>query len=520
MQLRPYQTDAIDDLTTEAAGGKKRLLLVCPTGGGKTLIAGKIIQTAVSNGYSVLFLAHRRELIFQCAEKLKLYGINCGLILAQEPLEPYKKVQVASIQSYLVKVFRKRHFDKPVADLVVFDEAHHLLSSSTWMRILEEYKDSIVLGMTATPINRKGQGMGHCFDTIVSCPPIKQLTRDGYLVPVRYFAPSIPDLNGVKVQAGDYVESQLESRMDTPKLIGDICENWARICPDRKTIIFASGVKHSIHIAETFNQGGVKAEHIDGSTDKEQRDNIIERFKSGEVRVLVNCQVLTEGFDCPDASCLVFARPTKSLMLYIQVAGRVLRSAPGKADCIIIDHSGVVYEHGPVDQDFEWKMEYEKGSIEDDRVKIKVERKKRQITCDQCKMIYEGRLECPGCGWKPTVRGKPVNTYEAYLQEIDGSTLPQVDKKMWWKAFRGHSQKMGYKPGWAWVKFKEKFGHSPKREWDYEAGIVPPLEVVSWIKYTQIKWAKRRDKDKAVPAQAPFSSPKQEDLFDKPFLGE
>src|SRR3990167_2073053 len=152
-----------------------------------------------------------------------------------------------------------------------------------------------------------------------SCPSIKSLTAAGYLVPAVYFAPSIPDLKGIKVQAGDYVEKQLEERMDRPKLVGDVVENWARVCPDRKTLVFASGIKHSIHLTEAFNAVGVKAEHVDGKTPAEERAAIIKRFAEGATRVMSSCGVFIEGFDEPSASALIFARPTRSLMLALQI---------------------------------------------------------------------------------------------------------------------------------------------------------------------------------------------------------
>lgn len=518
MELRDYQVQAIDDLTQAGVDGHRKFLLVCPTGAGKTIIASKIILHASGNGYPVLFLAHRRELIFQCADKLKSFGVDCGIILSQEPQEPHKKVQVASVQSYHVKVMRKRTLDKPPAELIIFDEAHHLMSSNTWMRILEEYPNALVLGMTATPINRRGSGMGHCFDAMIKCPSISELVGSGHLVSVRYFAPSIPDLNGVKIQAGDYSEPQLESRMDTPTLIGEVCENWSRICPDRKTIVFASGVKHSIHLAECFRNIGIKAEHLDGTTDKEIRDNIIARFKDGDLQVLVNCQVLTEGFDCPVASCLVLARPTKSLMLYLQMAGRGLRPWPGKQNLILIDHAGAVYEHGTLDQDFDWKMEYAGGTINEERVAKRKEQKKRQITCGQCKTVYEGRLKCPECGWQPQVRGKPVNTYEAYLQEIDRVENPPVDKRTFWNGLRGYAVKKNFKPGWAYFKYKEKFGVGPSNAWRQDQPIEPTLEVMSWIKYLNIKWAKRRQSENPRKYEVPQTVSTPESWDDDEFI--
>src|SRR3990167_3637293 len=347
MELRQYQVDAIDDLTTSAAGGKRRLLLVAPTGSGKTCISSQIIKNATSNGHRVLFLAHRRELVNQCEAKLESFGVKCGIVLSGEPWDPTHLVNVASIQTLHSWVVRRKRASAPKADLVVIDEAHHFSSSKTWQEVLDSYPEAIILGMTATPINRQGKGMGHYFDEMIKCPSIAELREQGHLVPVRYFAPSIIDLKGLKTVAGDYVESELEKRLNIPKLVGDICTNWARYGQNRQTLVFASGVKHSINIANAFRSLGVNASHVDGGTPKEERDIIVNNFTEEKIKVLCNCAVFTEGTDIPSASCLVFARPTKSLLLYLQVGGRVLRPFPGKTNSIILDHAGVVYEHGP-----------------------------------------------------------------------------------------------------------------------------------------------------------------------------
>src|SRR5262249_3567685 len=151
---------------------------------------------------------------------------------------------------------------------------------------------------------------------------------------------------GIRVQAGDWVENQLADRMDRPKLVGDIVTHWHRLAEGRRTVVFATGVKHSVHIRDEFIKSGVRAEHIDGSTLKDERDAALERFAPGAIELVTNCMVLTEGWDLPAVSCCVLARPTRKMGLYRQMIGRVLRPAPGKTDAIIIDHAGAVHRHG------------------------------------------------------------------------------------------------------------------------------------------------------------------------------
>ena len=491
MELREFQTQAIDDLTTAAHEGKRRLLLQAPTGAGKTVIASKIISHAASNNQPVLFLAHRRELVKQCSAKLHGFGVDCGMIMSGEFWDQSKMIQVASIASLHAWTIRKKSAGMPPAALVVIDEAHHFSSSKTWKDVLAAYPNALILGMTATPINRRGKGMGHFFDEMVRCPSIQELTDMGFLVPAKYYVPSLPDLQRIKVVAGDYVANQLEDRMDTPKLIGDILENWSRIAPTRQTLVFASGIKHSIHLAAAFNSIGIKAAHVDGFTASDVRDIIVKDFTDGKIQVLCNCAVFTEGTDIPSASCLVFARPTKSLLLYLQVSGRVLRTFPGKENAIVIDHSGVVYEHGPIAQDWDWKLDYGQGDVRQETRKGHVD--KKNIACVKCKHVYWGMLACPECGHVPQVNGKEVETYAAYLQALDEIDHPKVDRRSWYLQFLGYAKKYGKKPGFAYYKFLDKFDNEkPPYSWKDLTPVDPGVEVLAWIKSRNIAWAKSR----------------------------
>ena len=164
--------------------------------------------------------------------------------------------------------------------------------------------------------------------------------------------PEHPDLTGVRVERGDYMERQLAERMDQAKLIGDIVEHWHRLAGSGKTVVFATGVAHSVHIRDEFLRSGVLAEHIDGTTPTEERDAILARLSRGETEVVTNCMVLTEGWDQPDVSCIVLARPTKHMGLYRQMIGRVLRPAPGKEYALVLDHAGAVFQHGFVEEPF------------------------------------------------------------------------------------------------------------------------------------------------------------------------
>jgi superfamily II DNA or RNA helicase len=343
--LRPYQVDAIERCRREVGRGRRRVVLVAPTGSGKTVIASAIVAGAAEKGKRGLFLAHRRELVTQASRKLYEAGIDAGIVLPGFPPRPEQPIQVSSVQSLTARAIRTSAMEMPDADLVVIDECHHV-TASTYQVILAAYPDAVILGLSATPARADGRGLGSTFDTIVECPSVAELTAADHLVPARVFAPPAPDLTGVKVRRGDYVEAQLAERMDKPKLVGDIVTHWLRHAEGRRTVLFATSVAHSTHLRDEFARAGVVAEHLDGKTPIGERDGILARLASGAVDVVTNCAVLTEGWDCPAVGCVVLARPTKSLGLYRQMCGRILRPYPGKVDAIILDHAGSTYAHG------------------------------------------------------------------------------------------------------------------------------------------------------------------------------
>ena len=358
IELRDYQAEAVAEFNRERAAGIARIMIVAPTASGKTVIGAEIIKQTVAAFKDVLVLAHRREIITQTSKKLHDHGIAHGIIQAgmRKLARPMERVQVASIQTLHARAIRSDRMKLPPADLLVVDEAHHC-PANTYRKIIEAYPDATLLGLTATPCRGDGRGLGGIFEKIIETPQVAELIEKGYLVKTRVYAPAIPDLKGVRVQAGDYVESQLAERMDRPKLIGDIVTHWHKYGERRKTVAFAVNVAHSIHLRDEFVKSGVRAEHIDGSTPKPERDATLARLASGEIELVTNCMVLTEGWDMPEVGACILARPTRKMGLYRQMIGRVLRPAPSKADAIVLDHSGAVFRHGFAEDHVEWTLD-------------------------------------------------------------------------------------------------------------------------------------------------------------------
>ena len=309
-ELRPYQRDVIAKCDRVIAAGKRCIIIVAPTGSGKTIKAVAIIKTAVNNGQRVLVLAHTREIIKQTSEKLFAHDIPHGIIQAGFMTRRDEAVQVASIQTLWVRAMRMQRMDMPPANLLIIDEAHHC-PANTYRKIIAAYPEAVLLGLTATPCRGDGRGLGGIFDAIVECPQVAELIEQKYLVKTRVFAPAEPDLKGVETRVGDYVESQLAERMDRAGLIGDIVTHYHKYGERRKTVCFAVNVAHSVHIRDEFIKSGVRAEHVDGTMPKPERDAALARLESGATELITNCMVLTEGWDMPEVSCCILARPTK-----------------------------------------------------------------------------------------------------------------------------------------------------------------------------------------------------------------
>ena len=484
MEIRPYQEKIINQARSFVAGGARNILIQLLTGGGKTVLASEIIKSCLAKGNRAIFLCHTQEILFQTEATLRRFGVEASIMISGEPYDPTNRCIVASIMTFHSWVMRRKKEAMPKADVVFFDEAHGMSGSRVWQAIHAAYPNAVIFGLTATPITRVGKGLGAYFDRIILGPSYSQAFEDGWLVPPKYYVPSVPDLDGVKKSMGDYVQNQLQEKMDKPKLIGDIIQNWTNIAKGRPTIVYCSGIKHSINVSEQFNNIGVSAAHIDGDTPSDERKKIIDDFKAGKIKVLCNALVFTVGTDLPLASCIVIARPTKSLLLYLQMIGRGLRPYDGKENCTVIDHAGCYYEHGPIDQDWDWKLEY-RETDKDLREQRKKSALKKEITCRNCKTVFTGKIVCPECGTRVERNGKHYETFEAYLQAIDEIERPDpafgISQRDWYLQLRRNSEIRKYSVGWADHAYKEKFGHWPKRKWKGEISQDISLPVMSYI---------------------------------------
>lgn len=336
MQLRPYQKEAKEAIMQQWDKGIKNTLLVLPTGCGKTIVFTKLTEELVERGERVLILAHRGELLDQAADKLKkATGLMCATEKADKScLGSWFRVVVGSVQS-MMREKRLNRFPQDYFDSIVVDEAHHCISDS-YQKVLEHFSDAKVLGVTATPDRGDMKNLGQVFESLAYEYTLPRAIKEGYLCPIK--AQTIPlklDLSAVGTQAGDFKTSDIGSALDP--YLAQIADEMAKVCRDRKTVVFLPLIKTSQKFCSLLNERGFAAAEING--DSQDRAELLKDFDEGKYNVLCNSMLLTEGWDCPSVDCIVVLRPTKVRSLYCQMVGRGTRLSPetGKTELLLLD---------------------------------------------------------------------------------------------------------------------------------------------------------------------------------------
>jgi superfamily II DNA or RNA helicase len=408
--------------------------------------------------------------------------------------EPHyaRPVQIISIQTYIQKLNLGDNPDVSwfrEADLVFYDEAHASVAK-TRKAVLDLYKNNaIIVGLTATPCRADGRPLGAIYQDIVTCSSIKELTDLKYLVPGVYYGSTLtPNLQKIPMVAGDYNKKVLGQRIDKPKLVGDILTNWLRIAADRQTVIFATNVKHSLHIKNLFEEHGISIEHIDAHTPADHRIDTLNRFESGEIQVVTNVGVYSEGADFPWVSCIVLARPSKSYARYMQMAGRGLRPYPDKNECVIIDHAGLVERHGFMDEPVDWTLAGEEKAWK--KPKKKEQEEKPPLQCEQCLNLFRGK-RCPCCGLVVKGYGKKIDVVQARLHRLNREkkkTGPTpADKARFLAMAEFHCREKEYEPGWTAHTYHKKYKVWPPRDRTYET-IKPDKSFRNFLTYLNIRY--------------------------------
>lgn len=440
MSLRQYQIELIEKARDAYRHGARAPCIVLPCGGGKSVIVADIAKSATAKGNQVLFLVHRKELVDQITNTFKWWGVDMNRCLIM-------MVQTAS----------RRISRLPAPSLIITDENHHS-KASTYRKIYDAFPDAKRIGVTATPIRLDGSGLADVNDRLVVGVSAKWLIENKFLAPYDYFAPSIADLTGIKIQHGEYETKSVEKALLKKAVFGDVISHYRKIAGGRQAICYCVSVDYSKAMAEQFNKVGIAAEHIDGDTPKAERDEIIAKFRNGEVTILCNVDLISEGFDVPDCECAILLRPTKSLTLYIQQSMRCMRYKEGKR-AVILDCVGNYARFGLPDADRVWTLEGRKK----DKKEHSCEDEVKVVQCPECFYAFEppkfGKRVCPSCGYIfPTERRGIDHEEDAELEKITGFTLDfsSPDDCRSYSELLKYAKKMGYKSGWAWYQAKER----------------------------------------------------------------
>ncbi len=355
VQLRPYQREGIKKIFEAWNPDKLNLMNVLfqmPTGTGKTTVFSEIVRKAHAKSKKVLIVVHRTELVEQIADRLATFQVNAGIISANLKTTPDLDVQVATIQTLSRRA-------KPPADIVIIDECHHA-KANTYKKLWDIYPNARFLGVTATPVRINGEGFDDLFDILIPLGSLSYFFEKGYLAPIKHLVCGIPDLSKVKQKMRDYDIQMLRNVMLDNTLMANLVESYQKYIPGKKTIVFAVDIEHSKEIIERYTNAGIPAAHLDATTPKKERKEILQKFRDGEYLILSNVDIVSEGFDVPDCEAVQLARPTKSLVLYLQQVGRCMRPAPGKENGIVLDNAGLWLEHGLSYIDREWTLEGKK----------------------------------------------------------------------------------------------------------------------------------------------------------------
>ena len=489
--LRDYQESTKAELDRLLAEGYRRIMIQGPCGFGKTLTAAHIIADFIEAGKRVCFVAPRLSLIDQAIEAFdgEGFGRYIGVIQGTHALTDYDMpLQIASLQT----LTRRR---LPHIDAFVVDEAH--MTSDAFLTLVERYKATPFIGLSATPWRA---GLGRTYEKLIVAETTQGLIDRGFLTPFRVFAPAPPiDLSGVRVlSTGDYNQGQLADAVNKSEIVGDIIRHWQRLGEDRQTICFCVDRSHAAHVQQRFIEAGVNAGYVDCYTTGDDRRELIRNFRSGDVRVICNVGVLTTGFDAPEASCMIDAAPTKSLILHVQKTGRVLRTAPGKKNAIILDHAGNTLSLGIVSEITRTDMC--DGTADSRATRKELEKKDpKPRLCPECKTVVANhRDDCPQCGHvfkrftavlhsegSLVERGKPNRI------DIHGTGFDMDQRAVFYAELKSYGVRKGYKDGWAAMKYKDRYGVWPNDPRVRFAPLrEPSLETLNWIKAQHIAWSR------------------------------
>ena len=457
-QLRDYQEELIQKVRTSMSKGNKSIIVQSPPRTGKTVTMAEIARLTTRKGNRCLFLVHRKEIINQAMNTFEIQKCDMNL------------VDFMMIQTAYRRVERLPHYD-----VIFVDEAHHALAK-TYQTVLTAYPNAIQLLFTATPIRTGKKQLDMIADDIVLGKSIQQLTDEGNLAPFKYYSIDYVDkLKLKKSSTGDYTADSMEESMSR-KIYGDVVKHYRKYANGMQAVLYCYSIESAKEFADIFNNEGISAVEVDGTTPDNERDEYVEQFRNGEIKIMTNVNLFTEGIDLPNVDCVIMVRPTASLSLYLQFAMRCLNPREGK-EAVIIDHVGNWQRFGLPNEDRNWRDSIisgeegtkKKRNKEDDEIKA------RQCpTCTQVipvSDIIDNR--CPYCG-SSLSEEKETEFEEVDLIEIESQKRMNLFKELQqdelklsvaskspkelrtYEELKAYAEVNNYKPGWVYYQAKMK----------------------------------------------------------------
>jgi DNA repair protein RadD len=475
--LREHQLRAVGMLRQSLRSGHKRPVLQLATGGGKTRIAAEIVTGALAKGNRVGFTVPAVSLINQTIAAFESEGVDCiGVMQANHPRTDLSQpVQIISLDTLARR-------DRPELDMVVVDECHRRAAA------LREWKQDepgkVFVGLSATPW---AKGMADEWDDLLVPVRMQELIEKGFLSPFRAYAPSHPDMSGVKIRNGDYVEDGAAEVMGG--LTADIVTTWVQKSERRPTLVFAVNKAHAAQIQEQFAAAGIAMGYCDADTDVIEREFLLRQVERGQLAGIVNIGTLTTGVDAPFISCIVLARPTRSEMLFVQIVGRGLRTAAGKSDCIILDHADNHARLG-----FVTDIHHEALLTGKDKAPATRKEKGEAMPkeCGSCGTLKPPKVHiCPSCGFEP-VRQSNIEVEDGELLEITARKpkFSSADKQRFYSELLSIARQRGRSTGWVSNTYRDKVGVWPRGL--SEQPLPPSPETLGFVRHKDIAFAKRR----------------------------
>jgi superfamily II DNA or RNA helicase len=485
--LREYQSFAIDSLR-EAIREGKRPVLAAPCGAGKTLLAATIFSMARAKNKRVCFVVPYLSLLSQTYRAFIEAGMSeeeISVIQGSNPLQDWsREIQIASVCTLA------RRPKLPQADIVIFDEVH--INSKVYERWMVTSPDTVFIGLSATPFTK---GMDKLWNKLINVSTISKLIEEGYLSPFKYFAPAQPDLSGIKIIRGDYQVDQLADRMSNKELVADVVTTWIKRGEWRPTICFAVNRKHAKELEAQFELANIPAAYVDAFTDVKEREELLEKLKRGEIKVICNVGVFSTGLDAPFISCLILARPTKSPALFIQIFGRILRKSQGKDNAIVLDHSNTALDLGRPDE-----IHYDDFVSGEKSISAKLEKQmkeKKPRLCPSCQAVVTPKTQVCECGFHFKPAPSDIYVSDGDLSELGSKgkigKATRDEKQIWYSGLLWIAKERGYSRGFAAHKYRERFGCWPKGL--HEVEEYPTQTVFNYIKSKNIAYAKAKAKN-------------------------